>query len=828
MTRTTIDFGIDLGTTNSSIAVLQGIETDVIKNNEGFEYTPSAVWVDQKGRLIVGRRAKERLENDQENAFCEFKLQMGKDKEYTFTRSGRRMKPEDLSAEVLKALKADVAQRRGEEVQAAVITVPAAFTLPQCEATKKAAQKAGFVSSPLLQEPVAAALAYGFQDESEKAFWLVYDFGGGTFDAAVIQVRDGAPKVVNHDGDNNLGGKLIDWEIVEQLLIPAVAKEHPLTDFRRGNLKWSAAMAKLKLKAEEAKIRLSRDESAEIIIDFLCTDDRGDQVSFEYELQRRDVERLAEPFILSSVNICKKVLAKKRLGIESIDKVLLVGGPTLTPYLRERLADRKDGLGIPLEFSHDPLTVVARGAAIFAGTQRNDGIVLPPPAVGQYAIELDYKPMGADTEPLVGGKVMAAEGENLSGFSVQFVNAGARPPWRSGRVGLAPDGMFMTNLWAEKGRTNTFAIELFDATGTRRETVPATFPYTVGCIFEEIPLTHSVGVELIGNKMDWYFEKGTSLPVRKRCICKTTITKDGMIIIPVLEGGNPRADRNVEIGRLEINAHRARRDVPTNSEIEITIEIDQSRLVRVKAYLPILDEEYENVLKLEGKAPDPEKLAQDAALEKKRLENARKRAQDTGDRAAQQALQRIDSEQMEHQVESSLNAAQADGDAADKAQSRLLDLKTAIDQVEDALEWPALVAQAKNEVEVERKIINDPYYEATAEERSAFARLERELDRCITENDADCLRQKMAEMDGLGFAIVLRKPAWWVARLEEFEKKRGTMSDPALAERYLEQGRRAINNNEFEGLKAAVRQLYSLLPIEDPTRGTFDKTTIFL
>src|SRR5262249_6837462 len=151
----------------------------------------------------------------EENASLEFKLQMGKSTEKHFARSGLRMRPEELSAEVLKALLGD-ARQRGEEVEAAVITVPADFVLPQCEATRTAAPLAGSRDSPLSQEPVAAALAHGFDDTGEGALWLVYDLGGGTFDAAVIQLRDGLFRVVNHGGDHHLGGKLLDWAIVDE------------------------------------------------------------------------------------------------------------------------------------------------------------------------------------------------------------------------------------------------------------------------------------------------------------------------------------------------------------------------------------------------------------------------------------------------------------------------------------------------------------------------------------------------------------------------------------------------------------------------------------
>ncbi|MGH6952235.1 MAG: Hsp70 family protein, partial [Vitreimonas sp.] len=527
--------------------------------------------------------------------------------------------------------------------------MPAAFELPQCEATRRAAQQAGLASSPLLQEPAAAALAYGFQSESEKVFWLVYDFGGGTFDAAVVQVRDGAITVINHAGDNQLGGKLIDWEIVERLLIPAARGQARLTDFRRGNPKWASAIAKLKYHAEQAKIRVSRGEATEIVIDFLCHNDGGAPVSFEYEMKRADVERLAEPYIFRSINICRRALAEKRLGAGVIEKALLVGGPTLMPYLRERLADPREGLGIPLEFGVDPMTVVARGAAIFAGTQRLEGVA-PALSAGQYAVELEYSPVGEDPEPLVGGRARPAGAESLEGFTIEFVNAEARPPWRSGKIGLSPDGAFMTSLWAEKGRANHFLIELCDAAGVRRQSAPDRLSYTVGVVFTAPPLTHSVGVALADNEMEWLLLKGTPLPARRRAELRTAVElRRGQaghaLRIPVMEGRNQRADRNQHIGSLEVAADNIERDLPVGSEVEVTIEIDQSRLVRARAYIPLLDEEFEKVISYDGyrdQARDETKLAAEATAQKERLAQARERAASIGDEAARQSLRRID------------------------------------------------------------------------------------------------------------------------------------------------------------------------------------------
>lgn len=832
MSRSTIDFGIDLGTTNSTIAVLAGTDVQVFRNNEGFETTPSAVWLDKGGGLFVGHRARQRLEEDAENAAAEFKLQMGTSTEYRFARDGRTMRPEELSAEVLKSLKGDVAQRTGENVAAAVITVPAAFELPQCDATKRAAELAGFSVSPLLQEPVAAALAHGFQSESEKVFWLVYDLGGGTFDAAVIQVRDGTIRVVNHGGDNHLGGKLIDWEIVDSILAPAAMRDNQLTDFRRGNPKWRAAFAKLKQAAEQAKIRLSRDASAEILIDFLCADDRGQPARLELELRRSELEALAEPFVVRSLNICRKVLTEKRLSPADIERVLLVGGPTLMTYLRERVSDPAQGLGIPVDFSQDPLTVVARGAAIFAGTQRleDNASEAAAAAPGAHTIQLDYKPVGADTEPLVGGRV-AGDGKPLAGYTVEFVNEAARPPWRSGKVGLSPEGTFMAALWAEKGKPNVYRIELCDPSGVGQPCSPATMTYTVGLAITDPPLIHSLGIALADGTMEVFFAKGTPLPARRRSIRRTTLEvrkgqTGSLVTIPVVEGENrTRVDRNQLVGTLEISAEHIRRDLPPGSEVEVTIEVDASRLVRTRAYVPLLDEEFEKVIKLEKVGADPQELQRDLDHERSRLEKLRARVDTTGDPTAREALRRIDQERMEHDVNSALAAAGDDRDAADKCAKRLLDLKQAADDVEDALAWPVLVDEANETIGLLRRVAAE-HGDSSAKQQAAT--LERELREAAEARDIDRVKRKIAEMDGLRIRILKEQPGFWVALLQWQEERKATMRDQPQAEALIAQAYRAINNNDVPALQAAVQQLMALLPAEeqDEMRRGFGSTIL--
>lgn len=814
MKSTTIDFGIDLGTTNSTIAKLNGTDVHVFKDNEGFEFIPSAVYIDSKDSIQVGRRAKERLESDPENTYSEFKLQMGTDTEYVFSRNGRRMRSEQLSAEVLKELKVEVKKQTDEDVTAAVITVPAAFELPQCKATQIAAELAGFTTSPLLQEPVAAAMAYGFQSESDKVFWLVYDFGGGTFDAAIIQVRDGMIEVVNHGGDNHLGGKLIDWEIVNEIFVPAITKEYKLTKFRRDNPKWRGAFAKLKAAAEKAKIRLSREDTVEDFIEFLCKDDNGAPIEFSYELLKSDLERIAKPFILRSINICRKVLTDKRLGVGNIEKVLLVGGTTLIPILRDMLADRNEGLGIPLESSHYPITVVAEGAAIFAGTQRVK-IEKVKASKDEFVLELDYKPVGPDVEPLVGGKLIGNEIANYTGFTIEFINKDSRPEWRSGKIELNPEGGFITNLWAEKGRKNEYQIDLLDSKGAMQKTTPESIGYTVGMSITDPPLIHSVGVAMANNETDIFFEKGIPLPARRRRVHRTafevrTGQEGDLIRIPVVEGENQRrADRNRLIGFLEIPASKVKRTVPAGSEIEITIEIDRSRLIRTKSYIPILDEEFEEVINLEKQKADPDELDSDFENEKKRLEDIKQKVGGTGDEKAKEVLDQIENEQMLHEIENSLITAEEDRDSADKCQNRLLDLKSALDNAEDALEWPTLLNEAEEVIKNTNTIINE-YGKPT--DKQNLSVLEREIRQSMQLREPDLLRRKIDQLDGLRIRVLREQPGFWVGWFEYLEEMKADMRDRSEADQLFSKGRRAINNNDLDGLKATVSQLITLLP----------------
>ena len=815
--RMTIDYGIDLGTTNSAIAVLKGTESIVIPNSEGSSFTPSAVWIDKRGQLHVGREAKDKYEEDFENSCMEFKLLMGQGErcKKLFVKSGREMLPEELSAEVLKSLKADVHQSTGEELSAAVITVPAAFEVDQTDATRKAAELAGFTTSPLLQEPVAAALAYSFQSTSDNIFWMVYDFGGGTFDAAVIQVRDGVIQVVNHEGNNYLGGQKIDWDIVEKKFIPELTNKYKLTNFRRGgDSKWKSVFAKLKMAAEKAKIEVSRKKAPSIIwIEDLLEID-GQSIDFEYELTPDELQEIISPYVARTINLCRKAMQDKGLSGQDIEKILMVGGSSLFPWLRDKLQDE---FGITLVFSIDPITVVARGAAIFAGTQKMNVFQSDIPA-DSFRLELEYEPMGVDTDLMVGGKVNHPESASTEGYAIEFVEN--KSQWRSGKIPLNTNGAFMTEVHAEKGYQCEFFIELCDPTGTRQKTVPDRFNYTViGAVITNPPLTHSIGVAMANNVPDIFCEKGTPLPARQMHTHRTVKQvrkgqKGDLIRIPFIEGENSkRADRNDLIGHLEIPSDdpRIKRDVPVGSEVEITIHIDESRIITGKAFIPILDEEFEVVINYEKETETASELKESFEKEQERLDEIRKKASETESLKAEKALARIEQEQINEEVQSLLDASEGDHGAVPQFQNRLVDLKVAIDEVEDAIEWPNLIEEAKGQLEFTRHWVNT-YGEDG--EKVNFKTLENDMQKAIDSGDPDILRHHIEDIHSLGMQVALRRPDIWISWLEYCEERQSSLQEVSQAKQLINQARRAINNDDIEALKAAVRQLIALLPHE--------------
>ncbi|MEN6427955.1 MAG: Hsp70 family protein [Phycisphaerales bacterium] len=799
--RNTIDFGIDLGTTNSAIAVLNGVTPEIIKNNDDLDITSSAVHISKHGQLRVGKRARQQQlsEASEGDVYIEFKRRMGTDHVYTFRSAGLNKSPEELSAEVLRSLCGDAQQRLGEEVQAAVITVPAAFDQKQCAATKRAAEMIGLRQCPLVQEPVAAALAYGFQLQAEREYWLVYDFGGGTFDAALMKADDGMIDVVNHGGDNHLGGADMDWAIVEKIVLPRVAKEFNFPDLHRKNPRWRTAIARIKHAVEVAKIELSRSEKT-FLSDCMIKDADGQTVEIDFPLTRSEVTAVATPIIMESVEICKRVLKEKDLTPAMINKVILVGGPTLAPYFRDILSDQ---LKIALDHSIDPMTVVARGAAVFAGTQRlvSEG----PVTKGSYKVELKYNAIGPDEDFRVRGKVVA-EDKDLTGYTIRFSNPATG--WDSGKIPLQSEGTFKADLLAEAGKRNTFAIQLADAKGTLQTIVPEELVYTVGTAPSQQTVINSIGVEIRDNEFDVLLEKGVPLPAKKTQVYRTTksLSKGGtgeMLSIPIVEGENPKADRNRLQGVLTVKATDIHRDIPAGSEVEVTLLMDEDRSIRARAYITMLDEEFEVVITPETRTPDASRLKRELGQERQRL---RELANKGGPSPAVQEQQAKIAD-----LESMVETAQGDPDAANKAEARLLELKANLDRVENECGWPKMVQDARAQLNELDNVVSQ-FGSGNPEFARRAGELRAEVEQLIEEHRDDRLSKKLQQVQGLRNDVLMSKDEFWVAVFQNAKNNRAKMSDQAMATRLISQGDACLQRGDIQQLRQIVGQLVGILP----------------
>lgn len=350
--------GIDLGTTNSCVAVFEGGEAKVIANPEGERTTPSVVAF-KKGDIIVGGAAKRQMVVNPDT-IRSIKRLMGTSEKVKA--NGKEYTPEEVSAMILGDLKKTAEAYLGEKVDKAVITVPAYFNDAQRQATKNAGKIAGLEVERIINEPTAAALAYGLDKQENTQTVLVYDLGGGTFDVSILELGDGVFEVKSTSGNNHLGGDDYDERIVE-FLVSEIKKEHDI-DLSDDKM----AMQRLQDAAEKAKKDLSGMTTTQISLPFLAQGPDG-VINFETSLTRAKFEELTNDLTESTLEPVRKALKDAKLSKNDIDKVLLVGGSTRIPKVQELI---KEELGKEPSKGVNPDEVVAMGAAIQGGVLTGD------------------------------------------------------------------------------------------------------------------------------------------------------------------------------------------------------------------------------------------------------------------------------------------------------------------------------------------------------------------------------------------------------------------------------------------------------------------------
>jgi len=396
--------GIDLGTTNSAVAVIQGGQPIILENSEGSRTTPSVVAVSKTGERSVGVTAKRQMVTNAGNVIhgvkrymghrfddasvqedmktVPFKINRGTDGGAEITLSEKSYRPEEISAMIIGKLKADAEARLGHPVTEAVITVPAYFDDAQRQATKNAGKIAGLDVKRIINEPTAAALAYGFDKKKDEKI-VVFDFGGGTFDVSVLEVSEAIVEVKSTGGDHHLGGRDLDTEIIKWIV--AEYKKDSGIDVSKDTL----AMQRLDESAEKAKIELSTALETEINIPFITSDASGPK-HLLLKMSRAKLEEIASPYVKKAIEITNQVVKDSGISISEIHEIILVGGQTRMPYIVEevkKVFDKEPNRSI------NPDEVVALGAAIQAGVLQGDV---------QDVLLLDVTPLSLGIETMGG------------------------------------------------------------------------------------------------------------------------------------------------------------------------------------------------------------------------------------------------------------------------------------------------------------------------------------------------------------------------------------------------------------------------------------------
>ena len=352
--------GIDLGTTNSAFAVMEGGDPEIIVNGEGERTTPSVVAFSDDGERLVGKPAKNQAVQNPDDTIASIKRHMGED-DYTVEADGEAYTPEQISAIILQKVKRDAEEYLGDDIERAVITVPAYFNDRQRQATKDAGEIAGFEVERIVNEPTAAAMAYGLDDDSDQTV-LVYDLGGGTFDVSILDLGGGVYEVVATNGDNDLGGD--DWdEAIIDYLADSFAEEHGI-DLREDR----QALQRLTEAAEEAKIELSSRKETTINLPFIAATDEG-PLNLEEKLSRAKFESLTSDLLERTVEPTEQALSDAGYDKGDIDEVILVGGSTRMPQVQGKVEDLT---GQEPKKNVNPDEVVALGAAIQGGVLAGD------------------------------------------------------------------------------------------------------------------------------------------------------------------------------------------------------------------------------------------------------------------------------------------------------------------------------------------------------------------------------------------------------------------------------------------------------------------------
>lgn len=829
MAKLKMKYGIDLGTTNSAICKMENGEPTIRKTDTLKDTLPSCVSFTRKRQVRVGDSAMNDLKQDKtrstktmqagnSNVFIEFKRTMGLDTKYESSNMGRSYSSEELSSEVLKTLKGFLGE---DKVDAVVITVPAKFKAPEIAATMRAAKLAGIENCVLLQEPIAASMAYGLSTDKKDGYWLVFDFGGGTFDAALLRVEDGIMQVKDTEGDNYLGGKNLDYAIVDQIFIPYLKENFSIDNILAYEQKRNILRDAVKYYAEQAKNQLSFKPKVDIMsqLDEFGDDDEGNPIELDIVLTAEQVEQVMSPIFQKAVDIVKELLKRNHLTGEDLNSLILVGGPTYSPVLRKMLREQVTS---HVDTSIDPMTAVAKGAALYATTQEYEVEIQSIQEEQSVAIELGYESTSVQPNEYVIVKLLSNESKGVSGTSLSFEVTSGDGSWSSGKLALTATGDAV-ECPLKEGRANAFNITVYDEIGNKLPCFPneltiiqgsqvgsATLPYNIGIEAYDCLKERNVFVSLKG------LEKNQSLPavgVKNGLKVPHNLNPgniDDKIVIPIYQGEynneGSSAIYNDHVFDVVITGDNVPSLVSKNSEIDITLKTDNSQGYHIEVLFVSLGESFEKDIAIESRTVITynEWLRQfnDAKDKLRRMKHSGK-------------ISASELEEADHLLSDLDRRKEAEGSKDDDREHLLADLRRAflkLEKVEKDHEWETVEAELREEYSDLEKANNDfgnEYDEPVRE-------LRRSVDDAINRRDIKMAREVKLDCHKLWVQVAM--PGILASYVNHYDKNFGRLlwKDRFQARQLINEAQELMSRGaDVEEVRQVVIRIMNLLPDDE-------------
>lgn len=824
MARIKIDYGIDLGTTNSAICRMEKGEPRIQKIEVTDDTMPSCISINKKGTLWIGasayramqsdkRRATKSWKEEASNAYIEFKRMMGTDVLYPCTHLNKNFTSEELSSEVLKSLKSFVTD---ENINSAVITVPAKFTVNQKTATIEAAKMAGIKRCELLQEPIAASMAFGLATDEKDGLWMVFDFGGGTFDAALLRVEDGIMQVFDTEGDNFLGGKNLDYAIVDEIIIPYLKKNYAISSILADEEKKIVLRDAMKTYAEDVKNQLSFKGHEDIISNLgdLGEDEDGEEIELDLTVTQEEAFAVMRPYFQKAVDICKDLLQRNNLTGTQLNKLILVGGPTHSPLIRQML---KEQITPNVDTSIDPMTAVATGAALYASTLDNE-VNEDEIQIGTVKLEMGYESTSVETTEWISVKL--ADDSSLSKVWVELVRADKA--WSSGKTEVDSKGnVIEANLVESK--PNSFSVLAYDDKGNAIPCFPSEITIIQGSKVGAAPLPYNIGIAIWDNnkkrgvfRMAKGLEKNKLLPavgvvndLKTSKQLRPGIIND-VLTIPVYqvddfsEAEGKTASLYEHVADVVVTGDDVESLIPADSVVDVTLKADSSEQMKLEVHFLASDITVEKVLDTTIK-----QSASDDEIQK-------------GLNEAEISLRRLEAEDIStSELQAQLDSVKKDFANSSEKKAVLQHLKEVlrgIERLDSSTEWQRIEKNLREEFDSLERAQNDLGNDKTA---SLVEQLRIQTDKVIRDKDVRMGYELLEQISALFVHLTMVYQC--MGLIQDCHRRFGSIrwKDSSRARQLINKGLEEMNGQPtVEKLHPIACSLIDLMPDDEAANAS--------